>query len=182
MIEVEVKARAEKETIERIAALGATPLRVENHLDLYFNSPLRDFRTSDEALRIRIKEEGARLTYKGPKLDPQTKSRRELTVKIDDAAQMREILSLLGFILSAEVRKKRTKYSYQGMVIALDEVEGLGTFLEVEARGEEDWEKEKERVLSVLKRLELGETIRRSYLELLEEKRAQSDPAEVTTE
>lgn len=175
MIEVEVKARAKKETIERIAALGATPLRVENHLDLYFNSPLRDFKTTDEALRIRIKEDGARLTYKGPKLDQQTKSRRELTVKIDDPTQMGEILSFLGFVLSAEVRKRRTKYSYQGMIIALDEVEGLGTFLEVEAQAEADWENEKERVLSVLKKLELKDTIRRSYLELLEEKRAEQD-------
>jgi len=172
MIEVEVKARAKKETRERLSALGAIPFRVENHLDLYFNSPSRDFRTTDEALRIRIKEEGARLTYKGPKLDQQTKSRRELTVKIDDPAQMREILSILGFVLSAEVRKKRTKYSYRGTVIALDEVEGLGTFLEVEAQGEEDWEKEKEQILSVLKQLELEEIIRQSYLELLEEKRA----------
>ncbi len=175
MIEVEVKARAKKETIERIAALGATPLRVENHRDLYFNSPSRDFKQSDEALRIRIKEDGARLTYKGPRLDQQTKSRRELTVKIDDPTQMREILSFLGFVLSAEVRKRRTKYSYQGMVIALDEVEGLGTFLEVEAQAEADWENEKERVLSVLKKLELKDTIRRSYLELLEEKRAEQD-------
>jgi len=57
------------------------------------------------------------------------------------------------------------------MVIALDEVEGLGTFLEVEAQAEANWENEKERVLSVLKRLELENTIRRSYIELLEEKR-----------
>ena len=96
-------------------------------------------------------------------------------MKIDDPTQMREILSFLGFVLSAEVRKRRTKYSYQGMVIALDEVEGLGTFLEVEAQAEADWENEKERVLSVLKKLELKDTIRRSYLELLEEKRAEQD-------
>jgi len=172
MIEVEVKARAREDTKERIAALGATSIGVENHLDLYFNSPLRDFKKSDEALRIRIKEDGARLTYKGPKLDQQTKSRRELTIRIDDPTQMRDILSLLGFVLSAEVRKRRTKYSYQGMVIALDEVEGLGTFLEVEAQAEANWENEKDRVLSVLKRLELEHTIRRSYIELLEEKRA----------
>lgn len=175
MIEVEVKARAREDTRDKIAALGATFLLVENHRDLYFNSPSRDFKKSDEALRIRIKEDGARLTYKGPKLDPQTKSRRELTVKIDDPAQMGEILSFLGFVFSAEVRKRRTKYSYQGMVIALDEVEGLGTFLEVEAQSEEDWENEKERVLSVLKKVEVKDTIRRSYLELLEEKRAEQD-------
>jgi adenylate cyclase class 2 len=172
MIEVEVKARAKKDTQEKVAALGAKPLKVENHHDLYFNSPLRDFKVSDEALRIRIKEEGARLTYKGPKLDLETKSRLEWTVKIDDPLQMEQILVSLGFELSAEVRKRRTKYSFEDIVIALDEVEGLGSFLEAEAVGDDaNWEMQRGRVLSVLTRLGLDNPIRSSYLELLEEKR-----------
>ena len=172
MIEVEVKARAKIDTQERIEALGAKPLKVENHHDLYFNSPLRDFKMSDEALRIRIKEEGARLTYTGPKLDRETKSRLEWTVKIDDPLQMEQILRILGFELSAEVCKRRTKYSFGDIVIALDEVEGLGIFLEAEAVGDDtNWEAQRERVLSILTRLGLDEPIRSSYLEMLEEKR-----------
>jgi predicted adenylyl cyclase CyaB len=98
MIEVEVKARARPETIGNILGLGATLIGTENHRDLYFNSPLHDFKESDEALRIRIKEEGARLTYKGPKLDKETKSRLELTVKIDEDWEMQgsKALALLG--------------------------------------------------------------------------------------
>ena len=171
MIEVEVKARAQEDTQEKITAMGAKPLKVENHHDLYFNSPLRDFKVSDEALRIRIKEEGARLTYKGPKLDQETKSRLEWTVKIDDPVQMEQILLVLGFELSAEVCKRRTKYSFGDIVIALDEVEGLGSFLEVEAVGDIGWEMQRTKVLSVLAGLGLGGSIRSSYLELLEEKK-----------
>jgi adenylate cyclase, class 2 len=170
MIEVEVKARAREDTAEKIRALGAVLAGVENHHDLYFNSQQRDFRKTDEALRIRIKEEGPRLTYKGPKLDSETKSRKELTVKIDDPLQMRAILESLGFVLSAEVKKSRTKYSYGEVTIALDVVEGLGSFLEVEAQGDDDWAAQKERVLSLLRQLGLNESIRSSYLELLEEK------------
>jgi adenylate cyclase, class 2 len=177
MIEVEVKARAPKGIAEKIISLGGELMAVENHHDLYFNSPLRDFKESDEALRIRIKEEGARLTYKGPKLDLSTKSRLELTVRIDDARQMEEILNHLGFILSAKVRKRRTKYSYQGAVLALDEVEGLGSFLEVEGQGKGDIEEQRENVLLVLSRLGLNESIRSSYLELLEEKMQSPAPA-----
>jgi adenylate cyclase, class 2 len=175
MIEVEVKARATEDMAERIAALGATLLVVENHHDLYFNSPLRDFKESDEALRIRIKEEGARLTYKGPKLDQTTKSRLEWTVKIDDPKQMEQILSSLGFVLSAQVRKRRAKYSYEGVVLALDDVEGLGRFVEVEAEGIGDYEQQKQKVLSILSRLGLHESIRSSYLQLLEEKKKNDD-------
>ncbi|MFZ3148553.1 MAG: class IV adenylate cyclase [Methanothrix sp.] len=175
MIEVEVKARAPQDLAERIAAMGATLLAVENHHDLYFNSPQHDFKESDEALRIRIKEEGARLTYKGPKLDQTTKSRLERTVKIDDPLQMEQILSSLGFVLSAQVRKRRAKYSYEGVVLALDDVEGLGRFLEVEAEGEGDYEQQRQKVLSILSRLGLHESIRSSYLQLLEEKKKNDD-------
>ena len=171
MIEVEVKARAPEGMAERIADLGGELMAVESHLDLYFNSPLRDLKRSDEALRIRIKEQGARLTYKGPKLDSTTKSRLELTVKIDDAREMEEMLGHLGFVLSATVRKQRRKYSYQDVTLALDEVEGLGFFLEVEAQGEGDIEEQRQKVLRVMGELGAHESIRSSYLELLEEKR-----------
>jgi adenylate cyclase class 2 len=170
MIEVEVKARARPETIANILALGATLIGTENHRDLYFNSPLRDFKESDEALRIRIKEEGARLTYKGPKLDKETKSRLELTVKIDSPEEMEKILRALDFMRSAEVTKRRTKYALDEAVVAFDEVVGLGSFVEVEISGDEDWEMQASKALALLGRLGLGESIRSSYLELLAEK------------
>ena len=175
MIEVEVKARAPEGMAEKIASLGGELIAVESHQDLYFNSPLRDFKRSDEALRIRIKAEGPRLPYKGPKIDRATKSRLELTVRIDDARQMEEILSHLGFVLSATVFKRRSKYSYKGVTLALDEVEGLGCFLDVEAEAEEDVEEKRRKVLEVMGELGLHESITSSYLELLEEK--QQHPA-----
>lgn len=171
MIEVEVKARARPDTLQKILSLGAVPIKVENHCDIYFNSPLHSFRESDEALRIRIKEGGARLTYKGPKLDQKTKSRQEMTVEVDDPAMMEEILAALGFSRSAVVRKCRSKYKLGAATMALDEVEGLGSFLEIEMIGDENWEDQQARVIEILEQLELGESIRKSYLELLEEDR-----------
>ncbi len=168
MIEIEVKARAKADTEDRIRAIGATMLGTESHVDLYFNSSTRDFRKTDEALRIRIKGDGARLTYKGPKLDCDTKSRLERTVKIDNPSEMEKILVNLGFLPTVIVRKLRTKYSLGDVILALDDVEGLGLFLEVEAKSESDWLKQKEKVLSILSSLGLGESIRNSYLELLE--------------
>lgn len=169
MIEVEVKARAGPDILDRIKSIGAKPLAVEHHLDLYFNSPSRDFGKTDEALRIRVKEEGARLTYKGPKLDSQTKSRKEITVQIDDPSALEEILQSLGFVKSGVVRKVRRKYSLGEAVIALDQVEGLGSFVEVEMAGSGDWSSKKERVMEIISALGLNESIRNSYLELLME-------------
>lgn len=173
MIEVEVKARARPDTLQKMLDLGARPVGIEHHCDAYFNSPHHDFKESDEALRIRVKDQGARLTYKGPRLDLQTKSRREITVEIDDPAAMEAILSALGFVMSGMVRKVRTKYSLDGAVLALDEVEGLGSFLEVEISapdsgcGEGDFAEKRDQVVKILERLGLKESIRKSYLELL---------------
>ncbi|MHC1631833.1 MAG: class IV adenylate cyclase [Methanotrichaceae archaeon] len=167
MIEVEVKARCSPEIKDKIIELGGELIGVENHLDLYFNSPFHDFASTDEALRIREKEEGFRFTYKGPKLDSETKSRREITVKIDDFEALEEILKLLGFTRAAVVKKQRTKYSLEGAILALDEVKGLGTFLEVELSGGEDWTIQKKAILEIMDRMGLKKTIRKSYLELL---------------
>ncbi len=71
-----------------------------------------------------------------------------------------------------EVRKRQTKYSFEDVILAFDEVEGLGNFLEIEAAGGTDWELQRQKVLSILAQLELGESIRSSYLQLLEEKSA----------
>jgi adenylate cyclase class 2 len=171
MIEVEVKARRGPNVLDKILAMGAVLKGTEHHHDIYFNSPTRDFRRTDEALRIRIKEEGARLTYKGPKLDSRTKSRLELTVEVEDPSAMEKILAELGFRPSGEVRKRRTKYSLDEITFALDDVEGLGSFLEIEAPAEGNWADKQERVLKILQRLGQGESIRKSYLELLEEQR-----------
>ena len=169
MIEVEVKARSPPGIEAKIIDIGGEPIGVENHLDLYFNSPFSDFAQTDEALRIRIKEEGTHLTYKGPKLDSETKSRRELTVRVDDANALELILESVGFFRAAVVKKKRTKYALGEAVLAVDDVEGLGTFIEVELSGDEDWQAQKRTALEILAKLGLAESIRKSYLELLNE-------------
>jgi len=175
MIEVEAKARSKPDTKERIQGLGAKLVGVEHHCDAYFNSPQHDFREADEALRIRVKDQGARLTYKGQKLDLKTQSRQELTVEIDDPEAMENILTALGFVKSGLVKKVRTKYALGQAVIALDDVEGLGSFIEVEISGtifgsdevEADFAEKRDMVMEILARLGLEEPIRESYLELL---------------
>ncbi|OPX78856.1 MAG: CYTH domain protein [Methanosaeta sp. PtaB.Bin087] len=170
MIEVEVKARAPPGIEDKIFGLGGVRAGAEAQLDLYFSSKSRNFAKTDEALRIRLKEAGAYLTYKGPKLDSETKSRRELTVRVDDPQAIESILESLGFFRAAVVKKRRIKYSLGRATLCLDEVEGLGTFVEVELTGGEDWEEEKRGALDIMARLGISDLIRSSYLELLAER------------
>jgi adenylate cyclase class 2 len=102
--------------------------------DLYLSHPCRDFAKTDEALRLR--EEGGRvaLFYKGPKLDPRSKTREELSVAVPDPAAMRMILERLGFRPVAEVRKTRRNFGLGPVEVSLDRVAGLSGYVELEVQ------------------------------------------------
>jgi adenylate cyclase class 2 len=89
---------------------------------------------------------------------------------------MEKILAKLGFFPSAEVKKLRTKYILGQVTFALDKVEGLGSFLEIEVRADDNWADKQRKVLDILQQLDPGETIRKSYLELLEDQRSEDNP------
>ena len=48
---------------------------------------------------------------------------------------MAELLERLGFKHALSVRKLREYFEGEGVVVSIDRVEGLGCFVEVEARG-----------------------------------------------
>jgi adenylate cyclase class 2 len=136
MMEYEVKIRVrDLATVrERLAVLGIPAAEGLTERDQYFNSPARDFGVTDEALRIRSAGEETTLTYKGPKLGlGGLKAREELIVPVGSGETLGEILLRLGFTRTAMVVKRRETYRVEGTYVALDEVEGLGSFVEIEA-------------------------------------------------
>lgn len=166
MLEIEAKARINRKKIERkLLELEAKFLKKEEQEDIYFNHPSRDFAETDEALRIRKIEKGFYLTYKGPKLDKLTKTREEHEIKISSFEEAKEILKKLKFREVAAIRKQREYYALDNFIIALDEVEGLGSFIEVEKKAEHYTPEE---IIAFLKKLGIKERDfeRRSYLKL----------------
>jgi adenylate cyclase class 2 len=136
MMEYEVKIRVGSldPVRERLLALGIPSARGVMERDQYFNSPARDFGVTDEALRIRSAGEETTLTYKGPKLGlGGLKAREELIVPVGAGGTLGEILARLGFTRTAMVVKRRETYRVERTSVTLDEVEGLGSFVEIEA-------------------------------------------------
>lgn len=108
-----------------------------NQQDEYFNHPERDFRITDEALRIRREQHAGKaaycsLTYKGPNTSHIGQSRRELETRVKDEQKMRQILQALGFHSVAEVKKRRKEYKKEDLTVCLDELDGLGSYVEIE--------------------------------------------------
>jgi adenylate cyclase class 2 len=169
MIEVEVKARADHQKIKRLLeGMGAQAIGIEKHHDTYYNAPHRDFAKTDEALRIRLRNGEAVLTYKGKKLDSVSKTRNEFETRVD-GENARSILLELGFVESGVVKKTREVFEFDDLTIGLDSVEGLGEFIEVEIVADSDVDSHRARLFRFLEKLGIREeeSIRKSYMELL---------------
>jgi len=160
----------------RLVALGAQLGADLDQLDRYLAHPCRDFAQTDEALRIRQVGPRSYITYKGPKIDPTTKTRREIELPLSDlpdaVAHWTALLEALGFRRVAEVHKFRRSahLNWQGadVEIALDRVDRVGTFVEFELTVDADGlERAKSQILSLAAELGLAGAERRSYLELL---------------
>jgi adenylate cyclase, class 2 len=177
-IEVEQKFRvADRQALEqRLAALGAKMLETVEQVDRYYAHPSRDFAQTDEALRLRRVGHDNYMTYKGPKLDDTTKTRREIEIPLaadeavaDDAGKL---LQALGFGPVAEVRKFRTPWTLdwqgQSVGISFDQIRELGDFIELEiVTSKRDMATARDAIGSLATHLGLTRGERLSYLELL---------------
>jgi adenylate cyclase class 2 len=179
--EVEQKfrlAESAESIVARLLEFGATELGDIRQADHYFNHPVRDFATTDEALRIRSVGDQNWLTWKGPKIDQKTKTRREIETALGDgtktADEIGEVLTILGFHSVAIVRKVRKQFEFERndrhFDFALDRVDEVGEFLEVELLADQDGlEAAQDALKSVCDELGLLDSSveRRSYLGML---------------
>lgn len=179
-LEVEQKFRLDDPNVAlaRLATAGVTWSESERQVDTYFAHPSRDFRQTDEAFRLRRIGEQNFFTYKGPKIDAMTKTRRELEVPLvagdKVALQYAQLVEALGFCVGGVVAKTRRhgQLTQDGWTIDVmwDEVDRLGTFLELEVvASAEQLAAARDAVLALATRLELTTAERRSYLELLQD-------------
>lgn len=178
-VEVKFPLQSPDAVLRRLAEMGAERHDAVEQSDRYFAHPSRDFAGTDEALRIRTVGGQSCVTYKGPKVDALTKTRQEIEVPIgrtaDDAPRFAEMLTRLGFREVKRVVKQRTPYALvwenRSLELSFDRVEGLGTFLELEAIADEsEWDEARDSLLRLAERLGLKNSERRSYLALLLEK------------
>jgi len=175
MYEVEIKVRADHDVVRsHLHGLDAAPEGTITQVDTYYDAPHRDFAETDEALRVRRettdRDERVALTYKGPLIDEDSKSREEHETAVDDPIAAEGILDGLGFEPAATVEKERERFTLNGYTVTLDDVDGLGEFVEVEIETpDDDIADAREGAKGVLKSLGLDPEagIRTSYLGLL---------------
>lgn len=187
--EVELKfPLPDRQDIERrLVSLAARFRPPVEQVDRYFAHPCRDFARTDEALRLRREGDTVAITWKGPRVDTATKTRREIELPLTATpaapgdhgpavertlAAWTELLESLAFrpVLSVTKRRRPARVPWQGTEIdaAIDHVHGLGDFLELELLARQGEVPLARACLESLAReLGCGVPERRSYLELL---------------
>lgn len=197
MFEIELKYPVGDPLLLRqnLQRVHAQPLPTQNHVDVYYRHPSRNFAETGEALRIRRIDGQPYVTYKGPKTHVNTatakgiKVRRELEWPLfpgdPQGEQMSSLLSFLGFTQVAEVVKRREPFeillsnsSAAGVpegrlvTVTVDVVEHLGTYAEIEsiASSEADRQAAIEAVSKLAEQLELGSPEPKSYLRMVVER------------
>jgi adenylate cyclase class 2 len=107
-----------------------------------FDLPDGSLRQRGVGLRVRAVQvlagapQAATLTFKGPVQPGRFKSREELEVEVQDAARMAELLRGLGFEAQLVYEKRRERWLSGACHVELDELPGLGCFVEVEGPDE----------------------------------------------
>ncbi|MFH5804059.1 class IV adenylate cyclase [Alienimonas sp. DA493] len=193
MYEVELKFPlpdgADRDAVlKALAERGAEFGESVTQTDVYFNHPVRDFAETDEALRVRTVtgSDGVphgRMTYKGPKVDADTKTRVEFEPQLaagpDDVHALAEALRRLGFREVFTVSKSRRtarltvsgsdgRHEYE---VTQDSIQGLGEYLEIETAADDDaLDAARKAVLAFAAEIGLKKSERRSYLEMMLER------------
>ncbi len=169
--EVKIPVKELENLRNKLVSMGARKLGIFKQVDLYFQHPCRDFKLTDEVLRVRMQNGRTLLTYKGPRMKGKSKSRLEIQVEVSDQNKIISILKSLGFKLSYELRKVRELWEIGEVKIGLDTVDRLGNYVELEVISN-DINEANRKIDEIISKLGLdaGKVTAKTYVELIFEK------------
>jgi len=177
--EIEVKlAVADHDAIRAaVERLGGRHVGTFEQTDQFYDSPEGRLRERGCGLRIRrIRHRSGpggeidprpEVTFKGPRRrDVRAKIRPEYQTHLDDAEALAKVFEACGLEPFAVVRKVRASYRLGECMVELDELEGIGKFVEIEGPSEAA-------VFELGEKLGLtGEPIQQSYLAMVIRKKS----------
>ena len=171
-IETEAKFKVEslEPYIERVVQSGGEWLDELKQMDQFFDYADRKLLKADSGLRLRIeqgkKTNRTQLCFKGPRQKGQYKRREEIEFDVGDSDMATMLLEALGFIKTLVVEKTRRLAQLDSCQVCLDEVNGLGSFIEIEGPNETEIEQ-----VAIKLKLNEHQHIASSYVKMLAEKK-----------
>lgn len=136
MKEIEIKARLrdKKTIVKKLKALGCIfekPITQEDTVYTEHVGSLKAFRTNKVFLRLRVKN-SSKILFTLKKRMANDLDAIEHEVEVGSKDEMEQALFIMGYQEAVRVKKVREITHYDGCEICVDEVEGLGSFIEME--------------------------------------------------
>ena len=161
--EIEVKAKVQDfdaliSKLKEIGCVLSMPIIQDDYIFNQKGVDKKDHSHNTPVLRIRKQNNKIIFTVKKNRSGELDCIEKE--IEVSDESILKEIIELLGFEKTIEVHKKRRKGNYHDYEICLDEVEGLGSFIEVEKLSDEDGKKVQKELFDFLKKLGIYEEAR----------------------
>ncbi len=169
--ELELKIKASEREQDRVLNLiknNSLLLKDEDQEAIYYKTNYRDM--NNEWLRIRKEDNNYVLNYKRKEKDVVN----EYNVTIDNVENLKTILKFLDLKESSKVIKHRISYLYKDKYeFSFDDVEDLGTYIEIELKKYEyDFDRELDLLMNLLNELkiDINKIELKRYPELIEQK------------
>ena len=140
-IEAKLKVDSLQEVECRLEELGAEFVAEQSQRDWHFDDADAALKKGDKCLRLRrqVVDNSTTffLTYKGPKEKSNFKKREEIEIEISDSDSVERLLSALGYERAMVIEKTRRLWLLDYCEVALDRLELLGDFVEIEGPSDE---------------------------------------------
>jgi adenylate cyclase, class 2 len=161
-LEIEVKAKVNdfEELKNKLKELGCVLSEPTIQDDYIYNKKGINLKEKKDTPVLRIRQQGEKILFTLKKNRNNELDCIEKELEIKDKNIMEDIFVLLDYEKTVEVHKKRIKTNYKEYEICLDEVDGLGSFIEVEKLSDEDGEKIQNELFDFLETLGISKSNR----------------------
>jgi len=136
--EIEVKAslsdaRRVEQELQKLGAIFSAPVKQIDTVYTKITGNVDEYLKNDHFVRIREKSDGRYIfTVKVPKAVRENLAKIEHETEVKDAKELEQCLFLMGYKLSNKVIKIRRTTKVKDYEINIDNVDELGSFIEIE--------------------------------------------------
>lgn len=149
MREIELKFKVEnlEELIKRLEKKGCNISPIKIQYDTIYVSDINNTESTEGSVWLRVRKENDKIELNYKKQSSKKMESEEIEFEVSSYELANKFLKALGYTPWVEVNKKRRYSKYKEYNICIDEVERLGSFIELEILVEEKDNKDYEMIL-----------------------------------
>lgn len=131
-IELKFRVKDQKAFLDKLQCLGCRIAAPLQQIDTVFVNDLNNVESTKDSIWIRIRQEEGHVELNLKKQSSKIQESQEIEFRVESYEKVTQFLETLGYKKWVIVNKKRRYTTYLNYNLCLDEVEKLGTFIEIE--------------------------------------------------